>query len=104
MREHDHLRPLAGELDDGRREALDAGEVGDPAVAQRDVEVGAHEDALSPDIDPVERAPVRHQSDPNRAAVSLIRFEKPHSLSYQPMTRVSALSITAVCGASKLQE
>ena len=41
---------------------------------------------------------------PNSAAVSAIRFEKPHSLSYQPMTRTSAPSTTAVCVASKVQE
>ena len=43
-------------------------------------------------------------SRPNRAAVSDMRLEKPHSLSYQPITRASAPSTTAVCVASKLQE
>jgi len=43
-------------------------------------------------------------ADPNNAAVSGIRLEKPHSLSYQPITRANAPSTTVVCGASKLQE
>src|SRR6202035_3328135 len=41
---------------------------------------------------------------PNRAAVSDIRLEKPHSLSYQPNTRASAPSTTAVCVASKVHD
>src|SRR4051812_33047035 len=41
---------------------------------------------------------------PNRAAVSDIRLEKPHSLSYQPMTRAIAPSTTAVCVASNVHE
>ena len=40
---------------------------------------------------------------PNSAAVSTMRLEKPHSLSYQPITRASAPSTTAVCVASKVQ-
>ena len=41
---------------------------------------------------------------PNSAAVSLMRFEKPHSLSYQPITRTSAPSMTWVWVPSKVQE
>ena len=38
------------------------------------------------------------------AAVSLMRFEKPHSLSYQDSTRTSPPSTTCVCVASKVEE
>jgi len=41
---------------------------------------------------------------PNSAAVSDIRLENPHSLSYQPITRTSAPSTTAVCVASNVQD
>ena len=41
---------------------------------------------------------------PSSAAVSDMRLEKPHSLSYQPMTRVNAPSTTAVCDASKVHD
>ena len=33
-----------------------------------------------------------------------MRLEKPHSLSYQPITRAIAPSTTAVCVASKVQQ
>jgi ribonuclease VapC len=41
---------------------------------------------------------------PNNAAVSDIRFEKPHSLSYQPITRANPPSTTAVCVASNVHD
>ena len=33
--------------------------------------------------------------------VSIMRFEKPHSLSYQLTTRTRPSEVTAVCGAAK---
>ena len=47
MREQDHLAALVGDLGDGRRDALDAGSVGDLAVLHRHVEVDAHQHALA---------------------------------------------------------
>ncbi len=41
---------------------------------------------------------------PNSAAVSDIRLENPHSLSYHPITRASAPSTTAVCVESNVQD
>jgi len=41
---------------------------------------------------------------PSSTAVSNIRLEKPHSLSYQPITRVRAPSTTAVCVESKVHD
>ncbi len=70
----------------------------------RHVEVGAHQHALAGNVaDVVERA--EHQ--PSRAisaAVSTIRFEKPHSLSYQLTTRTSLPSSTAVSRLSTVDE
>ena len=40
---------------------------------------------------------------PSRAAVSTMRFEKPHSLSYQLTTRTSLPSITAVSRLSTVE-
>ena len=54
MREQDHLAALVGDLGDGRRHALDAGEVGDPAAFHRDVEIDAQKDALALHVDVVE--------------------------------------------------
>ena len=50
------LAPLPDEFGDGRRDALDAGGVGDLAVGDRHVEVDAHQHALAADVaDVVER-------------------------------------------------
>ncbi len=56
MRNEDHLAALAGDLVDGRRHALDAGDVGDLAVLHRRVEVDAQEHAFAVDVDVVEGA------------------------------------------------
>ena len=156
MAADDDLGALAGELADGGRQAFDARQVGDLAVADRHVEVGAQQDALAGDVQVVERAKgheeasesplplcagevgersetgegrrTRHEPSPSpsrrrrplprsgrgvqspgyklpsSAAVSDMRLEKPHSLLYQPITRVSAPSTTAVCVASKVHD
>ena len=45
-----------------------------------------------------------NQREPKSAAVSSMRQEKPHSLSYQPTTCARPAFTTAVCVASKMQE
>ena len=95
--------PPLGQLADRWRQPLDPGQVGDAAVMDRDVQVGAQQHAAPPYGDAVERADW-HYRLPNRAAVSTMRLLKPHSLSYQPITRASWPSTTAVCVASKEQE
>ena len=50
MREQDDLGALVGQFGDGRRDALDAGGVGDLAVGDRNVEVDAHQHALAADV------------------------------------------------------
>ena len=100
--------PLGGQLADGRAQPLDARQVGDLAVAHRHVEIGAEQHPLPRDRDAVQR-PERHEPRlpyrlPSSAAVSDMRLEKPHSLSYQLSTRTSAPSTTAVWVASKVDE
>lgn len=50
MGKQDDLSALAGKLGDGRRDALDTGGVGDLAVGDGNVEVDAHQHALTIDI------------------------------------------------------
>ena len=58
--EQDHLAALVGDLGDGRRDALDAGRVGDLAVLHRHVEVDAQQDALALHVGLIERAKRTH--------------------------------------------
>ncbi len=77
---------------DRRQRRLDPGRVGDRAVLQRDVEVGANERALAGEIEAVDvaerhrGASAQRRPRPMRRATSRMRFEKPHSLSYQEST------------------
>jgi hypothetical protein len=58
MREQDHLAALVGDFLDGLRHALDARDVGDPAVLHRHVEIDAHEHALAGKIGGIEGSEV----------------------------------------------
>src|SRR5438309_4371378 len=60
MRHHDDPGALRDQRLDGRRQALDAGRVGDLAVLDRHVQIGAQQHALIGDIEFVERAEPRH--------------------------------------------
>ena len=114
MREQDHLAALGGDLGDRRRHALDARGVGDHAVVDRHVEVDAHQHAFAFDVDVVERVESAHEPAPGAlerysslpiaTAVSDMRLEKPHSLSYQDITRTSVPSITLVWSMWKIEE
>ena len=75
---------------------------------QRHIEVGADEDALAPGCarshDLVETQDL-HAAAISATVVSSMRFEKPHSLSYQASTFTSRPSCdTRVCVASKVLE
>ena len=56
MREQDHLAALAGNLGDGRRDALEPGRVGDAAAFHGHVEVDAQQHALALHVDVIEGA------------------------------------------------
>src|SRR5262249_6351834 len=127
MGEQDHLATLVRDLTDGGSGALNAGCVGEPAILNRYVEVDAHEHAFASNIDLVERAehikgppgraagPRRPQREecssrrdqinlPIATAVSIIRLEKPHSLSYHDITRTSVPSMTLVWSMANTDE
>ena len=79
--------------------------VGDVPVGHRHVEVRAYEDRLAGDVggEIVEGLEVRHDPYRNFAitpAVSIMRFEKPHSLSYHAITLTMSPSMTRVSPAS----
>ena len=92
--------------------ALDARRIGDLAVLHRHVEVDAQQHALAVDVRVVEgaerghdRAPAGDQpSLPIATAVSTMRLEKPHSLSYHDITRTNVPSITLVWSMWKTEE
>ena len=116
MGEHDHLGAAVHELLDGRQHARDARRVGHFAVLHRHVEIDADEHALAPDVEPIDGAdtgkvrfaPAVHIGGAGNirgsdvvhinllitTAVSLMRLEKPHSLSYQATTRQNVPSTT----------
>ena len=56
MRQQDDLAALAGDLGDGRRDALEPGGVGDAAVVHGHVEVDAQQHALALHVDVIEGA------------------------------------------------
>ena len=61
MRHDDHLGAFRDQRLDGRRKALDAGRIGDLAVLDRHVQIGADQHALPADIEIVDRAEPRHR-------------------------------------------
>ena len=102
MGEQDHLPALIRNFPDGRDWPLDASRIGDLSVLHRDVEVHPHEHALVVELGLIEGPQTRlevlaaHITLLIATAVSTIRQENPHSLSYQDMTRTSVPSITFV--------
>jgi len=60
VRQENHLAALVGDLGDGWRLPFDAGEVGDPAVVSRYVEIDAQKDALAADVNAVECSKYAH--------------------------------------------
>ena len=94
--------------------AFDARGIADAAVLHGHVEIDAQEHALALEVGLIERAKPGHlivrrgvsparfvrvepqTSFPMATAVSTMRFENPHSLSYHDMTRTKFPSITLV--------
>ena len=102
MRQEDNLAFFFRNLANIHKNSVDAGRIGDLAVFHRDVEVGANEHPFAGKVHIVECPErghgrcSRHMSFPMAAATSIMRFEKPHSLSYQDRTRTNVPSITLV--------
>ncbi len=132
MREQDDLAALVGDFADRRQHALDARGVADLAVLHGHVEIDAQQHAFAFDVRVVESAELAHGRAPWRDGVrfveaasavsaalarladqisllsatdvSAMRFEKPHSLSYQESTRTNVPSITLVWSRWKTEE
>src|SRR4029077_11963539 len=108
-----------------RHRARQSRGVGHRPIVHRDVEVDAKQHALAAHVEPVDGAdagkvglaPAIHVggADKGRSinivhinllmttAVSLMRLEKPHSLSYQDTTRQKVPSTTCVDSRSKIE-
>src|SRR5262249_61540536 len=83
---------------------IDARGVGDGAVLERHVEVGADEDALAGDVEVVQQPHEAQRLLPTSRDTSRMRFENPHSLSYQERTFAKVPSMTLVSALSKMDE
>ncbi len=104
MGEQHHFRALPRQRPDGRQRGLQAGIVADRAVMHRHVEIDAHQRALVLDVGVGEAAEAHQIRRPIATAVSAMRLEKPHSLSYQLSTDTNLLSITLVWSMWKIEE
>ena len=109
MRQQQHDRALVAQFGDGRHRGAQPRVVADRAVLHRHVQIDAHQHPLAGQVvrQVVEGFEAgRHRLRSSLAiapAVSTMRFEKPHSLSYQLTTRTSLPSITAVSRLSTVE-
>ena len=121
MAQHHHARTFLRQFRNGRAKPFDARAVRDAAILDRHIQIRAQQYALTLGRKRINRLEShdgtsgrgaargalprnKNQREPNNAAVSLMRFEKPHSLSYQDSTRTKPPSTTCVCVASKVED
>ena len=95
--------PLLQYVTDGRQRCADARVAGDYPGLHRDIQVFPDQDPL------VTQVRVRHPQDfhdtfDHAIVVSSMRFERPHSLSYQAKTFTRVPSMTLVSDPSKIDE
>ena len=88
MRHHDDLGALPDQRLDGRREPLDPGRVGDRAVLDRHVQIGAQQHPFAAHIDVVEGAEFRHG-----ATLQFVHcaWTRRGAAAYTPVSRESPL-------------
>src|SRR5580658_3486553 len=103
MREYENLRMLVQRIPDGRERRANTRIARDRSALHRNVEIFPDEDPL------VAQVRIRHPQDlhdtfDHAIVVSSMRFEKPHSLSYQEKTLTRVPSMTFVSVASKIDE
>src|SRR3984885_4849821 len=103
MRQDEHLRVLVESVANGRECGANARVARDRSALDRDVEIFPDEDPL------VAQVRIRHPQNfhdtfDHAMVVSSMRFEKPHSLSYQEKTFTSVPSMTFVSVPSKIDE
>ncbi len=102
MGQHDDLGALLRKLLQVRQNAIHAGRIRYLAAFHGHIQVDAHKHPFAGDLRIVksgkrsQRRGSRHASFPIATAVSAIRLENPHSLSYQETTRTKVPSITRV--------
>ena len=107
MGKQDDLAALVGDLGDGRRHALDAGGIADLPSSigtLRSTRTSTRLPLRSTSSRVREVASTAQISLPMATAVSAMRLEKPHSLSYQDITRTSVPSMTLVWSMWKIEE
>jgi hypothetical protein len=103
MRQDENLRMLVERIANGRKRRANTRVARDRSALHRNVEIFPDQDPL------VAQVRVRHPQDfhdtfDHAIVVSSIRFEKPHSLSYQAKTFTREPSITFVSVPSKIDE
>src|ERR1700761_9084996 len=104
MRPHEELRARLHGLAQRRQRRTDAGITGDHPVGHRHVQILADQNTLARKRE-VRHAPDFHQDAFDQASVvSSMRFEKPHSLSYQAQTFTSVPPTTLVSVESNVEE
>src|SRR5262245_1439588 len=104
MRNQDHLRAFVGKFGNRGRYSLNARRIRHHPVLDRHVQVDTKQNPFAFNVDAVERSKSGHRpprSDrqsnlPIATAVSAMRLENPHSLSYQDITRTSVPLMTLV--------
>ncbi len=103
MRQDEHLRVLVQGIPDGRQRRADAGIARNGPTGHGNVQVLTDQDPL------VAQVRIRHAQDfhdafDHASVESIIRLEKPHSLSYHEHTLTSVPSMTLVVVASNTDE
>ncbi len=89
VRQDDDPRARVGEERERRHRRRQPRHVADPAPVHRHVEVRPDENPPARHVADVVEGAKHQPSDAINVAVSTMRFEKPHSLSYQLTTRTS---------------
>src|SRR6185437_4204106 len=103
VREDEDLGALLERVADRRQRRADPRIAGDDAILDRDVEILADQDPLAAQVH-VRHAQDLHDALAHASVVSIMRLEKPHSLSYQANTLTRVPSMIFVSVASKIDE
>ncbi len=97
------LAPLVERVADRRQRRANARIAGHHAVLDRDIEILADQDPLAAQVH-VRHAQDLHDALAQARVVSIMRLEKPHSLSYQAQAFTSVPPMTLVRVASNIEE
>ena len=103
MREDEHLRVLIERIADRRQSRANPRIAGDHTTLHRNVEILPDQDPLVAQVR-IRQPQNLHDAFDQATVVSIMRLEKPHSLSYHEQTFTSVPSMTLVSVASKIDE